>query len=165
MLRTVVGCSLIALAAAKPMNFSITSQSPTIYYSPAAVGPRFANGSTEGGTSAAGWQILYGGSDNTNWKPGDVGKSDVTVISWGVGASASFGFKGTAVYLLGSGTSANCNMTLNGATDNVQYNGPNVIAWASGLADQWWDVGLNVTGDNGCSMGGFTFTVDIGAEE
>lgn len=149
---------IIALFAALPLvaatlrNITITDQSPTIFYSPPRAGP-----------ASETWNITYSGSNNSAWTPGAVGNGDSTHYTTFVGASLSFGFKGTAVYVLGSETNDGDSVMTIG--NNTADTGPEgILGYRTGMADKWWPVKLNVTGTGGVNITGIIFTVNIGSD-
>ena len=92
-----------------------------------------------------------------------VGTGDSTHYTTFSGASLSFGFKGVAVYLMGS--EANDGDSVISIGDLTADTGPEgVLGYKSGMTDKWWAVRLNVTGTGGVNITGIVFTVNIGSD-
>lgn len=148
----VCAASILPLVASTLRNITITDQSPTIFYQPSKVGPPDQT-----------WNITYTESNSSSWLPGAVGEGISTHYTTFTGASLSFGFKGTGVYILGSETNdGDSVMTIGNQTAETGEEG--VLGYKGGLEDKWWAVRLNVTGNGGVNITGIIFTVNIGSD-
>lgn len=143
----------VKLVSATLRNITITDQSPTIFYTPSKTGPPSET-----------WNLTYSGTNDSSWTPGAVGTGDSSHSTSFVGASLSFGFKGVAVYILGTeGNDADTSMMIGNLTAIKGQEG--VLGYRSGMVDKWWAVKLNVTGTRGVRVTGIIFTVNIGSDE
>jgi hypothetical protein len=149
----VLGLALFSLGVVKatPTNITILDQSPMITYFPSRSGP-----------DSQTWNVTYDGTPWSSFYPGAIANGSSSHRTYYIGATASFGFRGTAVYLMGSG--AGYTVTLNGET--IPSGGDDgMMASRSGMKDQWWDVVLKVTGLDGVVIESIIFTVEIGNPE
>jgi len=132
-------------------NLTIIDQSPTIKYSPS----RF-------GDSAQTWNVSYTGNDWSTFSPGNLSQGTSSHYTTYIGATATFGFKGPAVYVLGTGSAGDYTVTVGGEDVSESGGIGGVLAQKTGMKDQWWDVVVKVTGSGGVNLTGITFSVNIG---
>lgn len=79
-----------------------------------------------------------------------------------IGATATFGFKGTGIYINGTVSTGDAVVTVGGEDITQTGSGSKYMAFKDGMTDQWWDVVVKVTGNGGVFLEGITFTVNIG---
>lgn len=84
-------------------NLTVTDQSPTISYSP-----------SRWGDSAETWNVSYTGNDWSTFSPGNLSQGTSSHYTTHIGATATFGFKGPAVYVLGTGPAGDYTVTVGG---------------------------------------------------
>lgn len=142
----------LPLAAATLRNITVTDQSPMVFYTPSRSGP--ANET---------WNVTYSESDWATSGNGAVGNGESTHYTTYIGASISFGFKGTAAYVLGSTGDASDVAVTVGELQAEKGGSEGFLGWRAGLDNKWWTVRVNVTGNGGVNVTGFMFTVDIGS--
>ena len=139
--------STIASVSATLTNISVTDNSPTIKYSPSG-----------SGDSTQTWNISYTGNDWSTTSPGNLSVGSSQHLTYYVGATATFGFRGTAIYINGSTSGEDAEVTVGGEVITPK----GLPAYKDGMKDQWWDVVVTVKGNQGVSLYGLIFTVDIG---
>jgi hypothetical protein len=118
-----------------PYNITVTDQSPTIKYSP----------SRYGADPAQTWNVSYDAQTWSDFERGAIRSGTSDHWSVQVGATATFGFKGTAVYIYGGASVGDATVSV-GSEDITQTGGGGYLAWKRGLKDQWWDVVVKVKG-------------------
>lgn len=153
-LTLILASLLLRQVSATERNISISDQSPTVFYSP-----------SKSGLPSETWNVTYSQSNSSAWIPGAVGNGDSTHYTTFIGASISFGFRGTGIYISGSaGTSGDVRISIGDQEANYGDGGEGFVGWKSGLEDKWWAVKVNVTGNGGVNITGFMFTINIGAD-
>lgn len=148
----VLAALLVGPASATLRNITISDQSPTIFYSP-----------PQSGLENEPWNVTYSESTWANYTGGAVGNGESAHFSTTPGTSASFGFKGTAVYVSGSANGADVDVKIDGQ-DADTGGSEGYLGWKNNLEDKWRTVRVNVTGSGGVNLTGITFTVDIGGQ-
>jgi hypothetical protein len=133
---------------AAPTNITVTDQSPTIKYFPSQIGDASRN-----------WNVSYADNSWSNFTSGTIGTGASNHFTTFIGATASFSFKGTGIWIQGTGES-NVAVTVGGTA--ISGGGGGLLAKKDGMTNQWWDVVVKVTGSGGVSLTGITFTVSIG---
>lgn len=139
--------SVVLSVSATPTNITVTDNSPTINYTP-----------SRSGDSSQTWNVSYTGNDWSTTTPGNLSQGTSQHLSYYVGATALFSFKGTAIYIAGTASATNAEVTVGGTLITPR----GLPAYKDGLADQWWDVIVKVIGDEGVFLNGMTCTVNIG---
>ena len=136
---------------ATPFNITATDQSPTIKYTP-----------SRHGDPAQTWNVTYG--DDWEWsifEPGALRYGPSVHWTYFIGATATFGCKGTAVYVRGTAPKGEVLITVGGEDISNTREG-DYLAWKSGMKDQWWDVVMKVQGPRGVFFNSITCTIDLG---
>lgn len=147
--------ALIALTSvwvsATLTNITVTDNAPTIKYTP-----------SRSGNAQQTWNVTHSGNAWATTSPGNL--SIGTSMHWTtyIGATATFGFKGTGIYINGTGSTGDVTVTVGGEDITQTGSGSEYMALKDGMTDQWWDVVVKVTGGGGVFLEGITFTVDIG---
>lgn len=142
------GLAWLGLVKATQTNVTILDQSPLITYYP-----------SRSGIDTQTWNVSYDGTPWSEFSPGAIANGSSMHKTYFIGATASFGFKGTAVYILGEGE--DYAVTLNG--ESVPSGGQSgMLAMRTGMEDKWWDVELKVTGSGGVAIQSVIFTVEVG---
>jgi hypothetical protein len=139
--------SLIASVSATLTNISVTDNSPTIKYTPSRSGDSYQT-----------WNVSYTGNAWSTTSFGNISQGTSQHLTYYIGATATFGFRGTAIYINGSATGDDAEVTVGGEVITPR----GLPASKEGMKDQWWDVVVKVNGNRGVSLYGITFTVDIG---
>jgi hypothetical protein len=138
----------LGIARATPTNITVLDQSPMITYYP-----------SRSGIDTQTWNVTYDESPWSEFFRGSIPNGTSIHKTYFIGATASFGFRGTAVYLQGSGT--DFSVTINGETI-PSGGGSGIMAMKSGMENKWWDVVVEVTGSTGVAIESVIFTVEIG---
>jgi hypothetical protein len=139
--------SLVVLVSATLTNITVTDNSPTINYSPSRSGDSYQT-----------WNLSYTGNDWSTTSPGNLSQGTSQHLTYYIGATATFGFKGTDIYINGSAAGFDAEVTVGGEVITPR----GLPASKNGMKDQWWDVVVRVNGNRGVFLYGITFTVDIG---
>jgi hypothetical protein len=141
--------SLAASVSATLTNISVTDNSPTINYSPSRSGDSYQT-----------WNVSFTGNDWSITSPGNLSQGTSQHLTYYIGATATFGFRGTAIYINGSATGSDAEVTVGGEVITPR----GLPASKQGMKDQWWDVIVKVNGNRGVFLYGITFTVNIGKD-
>jgi hypothetical protein len=149
----VLAASALVCVSATLANITVTDQSPTIKYFP-----------SRWGNSAETWNVSYTGNDWSTFSPGNLSQGTSNHFTTFIGATATLGFRGTAVYVLGTASAGDFTVTVGGEDLSETGGVGEVLAQKVGMKDQWWDVLLEVTGSGGVNLTGITFSVNIGNE-
>ncbi|WWC65663.1 uncharacterized protein I303_108284 [Kwoniella dejecticola CBS 10117] len=137
-------------AAREPYNISVSDQSPTITYSPSRSGP-----------SSQTWNATYTDSPWSEWMNQTIGEGTSSHFTTHVGANASLGWWGTAVYLWADASENDAQVTIDGSQTAKKI--PD--GWMlDGLPEAWHRVRLSVTGTGGVNLKGITFTTGLGGK-
>jgi len=139
--------SSVVLVSATLTNITVTDNSPTINYSP-----------SRSGDSAQTWNVSYTGNDWSTTSLGSLSQGTSQHGTYYIGATATFGFRGTGIYINGSATGSDAEVTVGGEVITPR----GLPASKKGMKDQWWDVVVKVNGDQGVSIYGITFTGNVG---
>lgn len=139
--------SLVASVSATLTNITVTDNSPTINYSP-----------SRSGDSAQTWNVSYTGNDWSTTSLGSLSQGTSQHGTYYIGATATFGFRGTGIYINGSATGSDAEVTVGGEVITPR----GLPASKEGMKDQWWDVVVKVNGNRGVFIYGITFTVNVG---
>jgi hypothetical protein len=145
-----ITCAVTAVLGT-PYNITVADQSPTIEYSP----------SRYGADPAQTWTVTYNDTMWTGSEPGSVRLPPSYHFSTHIGATATFGFKGTAVYIYGVASVGDAAITV-GGEDITQTGGGGYLGWKSGLKDQWWEVVVKVKGSGGVRLESIECTINLG---
>ena len=133
-----------------PYNITVTDQSPTIKYTP-----------SRHGDPAQTWNVTYDNNDWYDYEPGAIREGPSVHWTYFIGATATFGCKGTAIYVWGSAQEGEVSITVGGEDISNTRKG-DYLAWKSGMKDQWWDVVLKVKGSSGVYLNFVGCTIDLG---
>jgi hypothetical protein len=137
----------VASISATLTNITVTDNSPTINYTP-----------SRSGNSAQTWSVSYTGNDWSTTSPGNLSQGTSQHLTYYIGATATFGFKGTGIFINGSAKGTDVEVTVGGEVITPK----GLPASKTGMKDRWWDVVVKVTGNQGVTLYGITCTVDIG---
>ena len=125
MLSLLLSAYAITSVLGIPYNISVTDQSPTIKYKPSRYGD-----------PAQTWNVTYGGDDWIDFEPGAIRERPSVHWTYFIGATATFGCKGTAIYVWGSAQEGEVSTTVGGEDISNTREG-DCLAWKSGMKDQW----------------------------
>ncbi|WVW86681.1 hypothetical protein I302_108735 [Kwoniella bestiolae CBS 10118] len=139
---------LLPTHAKEPFNITVSDQSPTISYFPSRSGPQ-----------ASTWNVTYTDSAWSNYVNQTIGQGVSSHYTTFVGANASLGWWGTAVYLWGEGNDADIEVRVDGNTTAQRIEG----GWyLDNLQESWHRLRVRVIGNGGVRIRGVTFTTVIG---
>jgi hypothetical protein len=138
---------LVASVSATLTNISVTDNSPTIKYTPSRSGDSYQT-----------WNVSYTGNDWSTTSFGNISQGTSQHLTYYIGATATFGFRGTGIYINGSATGDDAEVTVGGEVITPR----GLPASKEGMKDQWWDVVVKVNGNRGVFLYGITCTVDVG---
>jgi len=151
MLSLLLTAYAITTVLGTPFNMTVNDQSPTIKYTPSRYGD-----------PAQTWNVTYlDDGEWTDFEPGALRNETSTHYTYFIGATATFGCKGTAIYVLGSAEEGQVSITV-GGEDISNTKGGEFLAWKSGMNDQWWDVIVTVKGSTGVNLGMIICTINLG---
>ena len=153
MLSLLLAACAVTTVLGTPVNITVTNQSPTIKYTP-----------SRHGDPEQTWNVTYGHLNWSDFEPGAIRGGPSVHSTYFIGATATFGCKGTAFYVLGSAQKRELSVTV-GGEDISNTKDRNYLAWKSGMKDQWWDVVVKVKGSTGVNLYGFTCTINLGNDE
>jgi len=153
MLSLLLAAYAITTVLGTPYNLTVSNQSPIIKYTP-----------SRHGDPAQTWNVTY--LDDGGWtdfEPGAIRNESSIHYTYFIGATATFGCKGTAIYVGGSAEEGQVSITVGGEDiSNTKDKEGEFLAWKSGLNDQWWDVIVKVKGSTGVNLWGVTCTINLG---
>ncbi|WVQ96185.1 hypothetical protein IAU59_003288 [Kwoniella sp. CBS 9459] len=139
---------LTVLAAKEPFNVSVSDQSPTISYHPSRSGP-----------SDSTWNVTYTESSWADYVNQTIGQGVSSHYTTFVGANATLGWWGTAVYVLAEAADQDIQVVVDGQVNAQKVDG----GWAAtGLSEGWHRVRVKVVGSGGVKLSGITFTTGVG---
>ncbi|OCF38829.1 hypothetical protein I317_07371 [Kwoniella heveanensis CBS 569] len=139
---------LTVSAAKEPFNVSVSDQSPTISYQPSRSGPADTT-----------WNVTYTESSWSNYVNQTIGQGVSSHYTTHVGANATLGWWGTAVYLWGEAADQDIQVVVDGQVNAKKADG----GWTvTGLSEGWHRVRVKVVGGGGVRLYGITFTTGIG---
>jgi hypothetical protein len=95
--------SFVVSVSATLTNITVTDNSPTIKYTP-----------SRSGDSALTWNVSYTGNDWSTTSPGNLSQGTSQHFTSYIGATATFGFRGTGIYIDGSATGDDAEVTVGG---------------------------------------------------
>ena len=144
MLSWLIAAYAITTVLGTPVNITVTDQSPTISYWPSET-----------------WNVTYGFDNWTDFEPGAIRYGPSAHKTYFIGATATFGCKGTAIYVWGTAGEGGVSITVGGEDISNTRDGT-YLAWKSGMKDQWWNVVLKVKGSTGVSLSLVTCTINLG---
>ena len=98
MLSLLLAACAVTTVLGTPLNITVTDQSPTIKYTP-----------SRHGDPEQTWNVTYNWSD---FEPGAIRGGPSVHSTYFIGATATFGCKGPAFYVLGSAQKGNCQLLL-----------------------------------------------------
>ncbi|WRT69479.1 uncharacterized protein IL334_006465 [Kwoniella shivajii] len=134
-------------AAKQPFNISVSDQSPTITYYPSRSGPPDQS-----------WNVTYSDSSWSSYLNQTIGQGVSTHYTTHIGANASLGWWGTALYLHADGNESDAEVKVDNTTAKKVDDG-----WMlDGLSQGWHRISLRVIGNAGVGLKGITFTTGIG---
>ena len=148
MLSLLLAACAVITVLGTPFNITVTDQSPTIKYTP-----------SRHGDPEQTWNVTY----YDLGLPGAIRGGLSVHSTYFIGATATFGFKGTAVYVRGSAEEGAVSITV-GGEDISNTKGGDYLAWKSGMKDQWWDVVVKVKGSTGVNLWGVTCSINLGTD-
>ncbi|WVF68647.1 hypothetical protein IAT40_003417 [Kwoniella sp. CBS 6097] len=139
---------LSAFAAKEPFNVSVSDQSPTISYGPSRTGP-----------SDSTWNVTYTDSSWSTYVNQTIGQGISSHYTTSVGANATLGWWGTAVYVWAEAADQDIQVIVDGQVNAKKVDG----GWmATGLSEGWHRVRVKVVGGGGVRLYGITFTTGVG---
>jgi len=150
MLSLLLASYAITTVFGTPYNITVSDQSPTIKYTP-----------SRHGDPAQTWNVTYLDGDWSDFEPGAIREEASIHYPYFIGATATFGCKGTAIYVGGSAEEGEVSISV-GGEDISNTKGGEYLALKSGMKDQWWDVIVKVKGSTGVNLNGVTCTINLG---
>ncbi|WVQ66504.1 uncharacterized protein L199_004685 [Kwoniella botswanensis] len=143
--------SFAGIVAAKELyNITVSDQSPTISYSPSRSGPADQS-----------WNVTYSDSNWSDYVNQTIGQGVSSHYTTYIGANASLGWWGSAVYLWAEAGDSDIEVKVDGNTTAKKIDG----GWyVDKLSESWHRLRVRVIGNGGVRITGVTFTTVIGEE-
>lgn len=169
LMLAMLGAIAPALASQRrPLNISITDNSPLLWYDPDV--PRPEENTTRTGAPTDSWNVTWSSTPWSLWTPNRVGHGTSAHATKAVGASVTFSWMGTGVTFLGhlDGQSAAVELQLlesfSAQEGEVHYPGDGRLASLHGLSWGWHQVRLILKAGT-VSVTGLEYSTEIETQQ
>ncbi|KAK4689573.1 hypothetical protein P7C73_g539, partial [Tremellales sp. Uapishka_1] len=140
------------MATPPPYNVTISDESGAITYAP-----------SRSGDSSVTWNVSYSQSSWADYVEQSFGVGNSSHYTTSLGATASVGFIGYAVYFWGSASSGSASLMADSITSGIISTADDgLLGMVENLDYGWHEAQLSVTGGEGVNLTGVTITMGAG---